>query len=367
MEHFLIEVDEIVRKYFTVIYWKVQHGTLAYVIGDEDTKERFLRLYLELNEKNYIPILRSENGKKVLRIFRKRDTPRRNPLWNIALLLATIVTVAFAGYLFTASGGVYDIIDPTFSEYRALHLLAYVASIFFVLGVHELGHKIACMKHGLKSTPPYFIPGPPMIGGSLGAVMIQETPILNRDQLFDIGLLGPLLGFIASIIVTFLGFSLSYVIPSEVVEALSEQGLASPLPVKPLLFMLIGTKVIAPLLQLEADRAILIHPIAFAGWVGMLITFLNTLPAGQLDGGHVVRAALDSKKHMIVSIIAIAVMVMTGFIMMAVVALLVLMARAHPGPLDDVSPLSSSRKALSPLLLIICGLCYTSLFDFVVF
>jgi len=366
MDLFLVEVDEIVRKHFAVIDWKVQHGTLAYVIGDKDTKERFLKLYLELDKKSYIPILRSENGKKVLRIFRKQDPPKRNPLWNIALLLATIVTVAFAGYLFIAAG-VYDVIDPTFSKYRALHLLAYVASIFFVLGIHELGHKIACMKHGLKSTPPYFIPGPPMIGGSLGAVMIQETPILNRDQLFDIGLLGPLLGFIASIIVTFLGFSLSYVIPNEVIEALSEQGLASPLPAEPLLFTLIGTKVIAPLLRLEADQAILIHPIAFAGWVGMLITFLNTLPAGQLDGGHVVRAALDSKKHTIVSVIAIAVMVMTGFIMMAVVALLILTTRTHPGPLDDVSPLSSSRRALLPLLLIICGLCYTSLFDFVVF
>ncbi len=366
MDLFLIEADEIVRKHFTVIEQRVQQGTLTYVIGDEDVKERFLKLYLELVERGYVPTLRSEDGEKVLRIFRKRDPPKRNPLWNVALLLITIATVTFAGYLFTA-GGVYDIIDPTFSRYKVLHLLAYVASIFFVLGVHELGHKIACMMHNLKSTSPYFIPGPPMIGGSLGAIMIQETPILNRDQLFDIGLLGPLLGFIASVIVTFLGFSLSYVIPSEVIEVFSEQGLASPLPAEPLLFTLIGTKVIASLLQLKPGQAILIHPIAFAGWVGMLITFLNTLPAGQLDGGHVVRAAFGPKNHVIMSIVAMAVMVVTGFIMMAAVAFVILMARKHPGPLDDVSPLSSSRKALFPLLLIICGLCYTSLlFNFVV-
>ena len=366
MSHFLVEVDEIVRKHFTVNEWKVQHGILTYVIEDEDTKERFTRLYFELNGKGYLPILRSENGKKVLRIFRRREPPRHNPIWNVVLLIATMATVIFAGYLFT-TGEVYNIVDPTFSGQRMLHMLAYVASIFFVLSVHELGHKIACMRHHLKSTPPYFIPGPPMIGGSLGAVMIQETPILNRDQLFDVGLLGPLLGFVASIIVTLLGFSLSYVIPIDVAQSLSEQGLTSPLPVEPLLFTLIGTRIATLFLQLGPDQAILMHPVAFAGWVGMLITFLNALPVGQLDGGHVVRAALGPRKHRIASMIAIAIMVITGFIMMALLALIILMTRPHPGPLDDVSSLSRSRKALFPLLLVICGLCFTSLFNPVVF
>jgi membrane-associated protease RseP (regulator of RpoE activity) len=360
-------VDEIVRKHFMVMEWKVQHGTLTYVVGDEDTKERFVRLYFELEERGYVLVLRSENGRKVLRIFkRRRELPRYSPLWSVVLLLVTMATVALAGYLFTAEE-VYSIIDPIFNRYRALHLLAYVASILFVLGVHELGHKIACARHGLKSTPPYFIPGPPMIGGSLGAVIIQETPILNRDQLFDVGLLGPLLGFIASVLVTFLGLSLSYVIPSEVARSLSEQGLASPLPVEPLFFTLIRARIVAPLVQIGPNQAILMHPVAFAGWVGMLVTFLNTLPAGQLDGGHVVRAVLSPRGHIIASIAAIAIMVVTGFVIMAALALVILMARPHPGPLDDVSPLSRSRKILFPLLLIICGLCYTSSFNSVVF
>jgi len=366
VSYFLVEVDEIVRKHFTVTEWKVQHGTLTYVIGNEDTKERFTRLYFELSEKGYLPILRSEDGKRVLRIFKRREPPRRNPIWNIVLVIATMATVFLAGYLFT-TGEVYDVVDPTFSRQRVLHMLAYVASIFFVLGVHELGHKIACARHNLKSTPPYFIPGPPMIGGSLGAVIIQETPILNRDQLFDVGLLGPLLGFVASIIVTLLGFSLSYVIPIDVARLLSEQGLASPLPVEPLLFTLIGTKIAALFLQLGPDQVILMHPVAFAGWVGMLITFLNALPVGQLDGGHVVRATLGPQRHRVVSVIAIAIMVATGFIMMALLALIILMTRPHPGPLDDVSSLSRLRKALFLLLPIICGLCFTSLFNFVVF
>jgi membrane-associated protease RseP (regulator of RpoE activity) len=360
------EVNEVVTKYFTVTEWKVQHGVLTYVIRDEDTKERFVKLYFELDEKGYIPVLRSEDCKRVLRVFRRREPPRRNPIWNVVLLLVTTATVALAGYLFTMEE-VYNIVDSTFSEQKVLHLLAYVASIFFVLGVHELGHKIACKKHNLRSTPPYFIPGPPMIGGSLGAVMIQETPVLNRDQLFDVGLLGPLLGFMASILITFLGLSLSYVIPIEVAQSLSEQGLASPLPVEPLLFTFIWIRIVVPLLQIGPDQTILMHPVAFAGWIGMLVTFLNTLPAGQLDGGHVVRAALGSKRHVIASIIAIAIMVMTGFVMMAVLALVILIVRPHSGPLDDVSPLSRSRKVLFPLLLIICGLCYTSLFNFVVF
>lgn len=366
MSSFPFEVDEVVRKQFTVTEWKVQHGVLTYVIGDENTKERFVRLYFELEKKGYTPILRREDGKKVLRIFRRRESPRHSALWNVVLLLITMATVVLAGYMFTAEG-IYDFVDPTFGEWRAFHLLAYVVSIFFVLGVHELGHKIACLKHNLRSTPPYFIPGPPMVGGSLGAVMIHEAPILNRDQLFDVGLLGPLSGFVASVLVTFIGFSLSYVIPSEVAESLSGQGLASPLPVEPLLFILMWTGIVAPLLKIGPNQALLIHPVAFAGWVGMLITFLNTLPAGQLDGGHVVRAALGPKKHIVVSMLAITIMAVTGFVMMAVLALVILMLRPHPGPLDDVSPLSRSRKALFPLLPIMCGLCYTSLFNFMVF
>jgi membrane-associated protease RseP (regulator of RpoE activity) len=366
VSYFPIEVDEIVRKHFTVTEWKVQHGVLTYIIGDEDTKERFVRLYFELDEKGYIPILRNEGGKRALRIFKRRELSRHNPLWNAVLLLATMATVTLAGYLFTI-GEVYDIVDPMFSEQRVLHLLAYVVSIFFVLGVHELGHKIACVWHNLRSTPPYFIPGPPMIGGSFGAVMIQETPILNRDQLFDVGLLGPLLGFIASVLVTFIGFSLSYVIPNEVARSLSEQGLASPLLIEPLLFTLIWARVVAPLSQMGLDQTILMHPVTFAGWVGMLVTFLNTLPAGQLDGGHVVRATLGSRGHVIVSMMAVAIMIATGFVIMAALTLVILMVRPHPGPLDDASPLSRSRKALFPLLLIICGLCYTSSFNFVVF
>lgn len=358
MELFPAEIDEIVRRHFTITEWKVQYGVLTYIVRDENTKDRFLKLYSELYGKGYIPILKNEDGKKLLRILSRRETPKHNPLWNLILLLATIATVTFAGYLFMASG-VYEMVDPLFGKYKLLHLLAYVLSIFSVLGIHELGHKIACIKHDLKSTPPYFIPGPPTLGGSLGAIMIQQTPILNRDQLFDLGLLGPLLGFVASIVITLFGLSLSYIIPGELAYLLKEQGLAAELPLEPLLFALIRMGFMSSL-QAQPNQVMLIHPIAFAGWVGMLVTFLNTLPVGQLDGGHVTRAFLDQRRHAIVSMVAIAFMIITGFILMAILALLILL-RGHPGPLDDVSPLSRSRKVLFLLLPLMCGLCFTSL------
>lgn len=363
MESFITEVDEVVRRYFTITEWKVQYGVLTYMIKDEDTKDRFLKLYFELHEKGYMPILKSEGGKRVLRILKRRETPRHSLLWNFILLLATIATVTFAGYLFTTSS-VYEIVDPLFSRYRILHLLAYVSSIFFVLGIHELGHKIACLKHNLRSTPPYFIPGPPTIGGSFGALMIQQSPILNRDQLFDLGLLGPLLGFVASIIITISGFSLSYIIPRELANVLKEQGAVAELPLEPLLFALIRMGLLS-LSQAQPDHVVLIHPIAFAGWVGMLVTFLNTLPVGQLDGGHVARALLGQRGHGIASLLAIVIMIVTGFLPMAILALLIFL-RGHPGPLDDVSPLSRSRKILFFLLPLMCGLCFTSI-SFVVF
>jgi len=358
MEIFPTDVDDAVRRHFTILEWKVHYGVLTYTVGDEDTKQRFLRLYYELSPKGFIPVLRREGDKKVLRIFKKPPERKHRLMWNIVLLLATIVTVSIAGYLFTNSE-VYSLIDPTFASYRVFHHLAYIAAIFFVLGIHELGHKIACLKHGLKSTPPYFIPGPPEIGGSLGAVMMQETPILNRDQLFDLGLLGPLMGFIASILITLLGLSLSYLVPYDLVVMWMKQGRVSALPTEPLLFGLMREGILSAL-RIPQDQVVIIHPIAFAGWVGMLITFLNTLPVGQLDGGHVVRAIFSSKKHLIISLVAIAIMLITGFIVMAIVALIIFF-RGHPGPLDDVSPPSTSRKALLILLPLMCGLCFTSI------
>ncbi|MEM0233177.1 MAG: site-2 protease family protein [Candidatus Nezhaarchaeales archaeon] len=363
MESFIIEVNEIVRRHFTISEWKVQYGVLTYIVKDEDTKDRFLKLYSELYEKGYVPTLKSEDGKKILRILKRREIPKHNLLWNLVLLIATIATVTFAGYLFTTSS-VYEIVDPVFSKYRVLHLLAYVLSIFFVLGIHELGHKIACVRHNLKSTPPYFIPGPPTIGGSFGALMIQQTPILNRDQLFDLGLFGPLSGFAASIIITLSGLSLSYIIPEELANILKEQGAVAELPLEPLLFTLIRMGLLSSL-QVQPNYVVLIHPIAFAGWVGMLVTFLNTLPVGQLDGGHVARAFFGRKGHATASLLAIAIMIVTGFVAMAILALLIFL-RGHPGPLDDVSSLSRTRKILFLTLPLMCGLCFTSI-SFVVF
>lgn len=363
MRSFLIEIDEVVRRHFTIVEWKVHYGVLTYVIKDEDTKHRFLKLYYELCEKGYIPVLKSEGGEKLLKIFKRREDFKYNPLWNLVLLLATIATVTFAGYLLTASSA-YEIVDPIFSEYRIVHLLVYVLSMFFVLGLHELGHKVACMKHGLKSTPPYFIPGLPTIGGSFGAIMIQRSPIINRDQLFDLGFFGPLFGFVASVVVTFLGLSLSYIVPKELADILKEQNMVDELPLEPILFALIRTGFLS-FSSVQPNQVVLLHPIAFAGWVGMLITFLNTLPAGQLDGGHVIRALLNEKRHLMVSIMAVTVMIITGFVPMALIALLILL-RKHPGPLDDVSPLSRSRKVLFFLLPLMCGLCFTSA-SFVVF
>ncbi|MCS7140138.1 MAG: site-2 protease family protein [Candidatus Nezhaarchaeota archaeon] len=358
MKKFPVEIDDLVRHHFTVIDWKIQYGVLTYTVGDENTKHNYLNLYSKLAEKGYVPILRWEGDKRVLRVIVKPPQRKHKLLWNILLFLVTITTVTFAGYLFTSSG-LYEVLDPSFPLYRNLHLLAYVASIFFVLGAHELGHKFACFYHKVKSTPPYFIPGPPEIGGSLGAVMIQETPILNRDQLFDLGLFGPLLGFTASIIVTLLGLSLSYVVPHDVAATMLEQGQISVLPTEPLLFTLIRDSV-ALYLKVPADQGILLHPIAFAGWVGMLITFLNTLPVGQLDGGHVTRALFGSSKHAKISLVAVVIMLITGFIVMAMISLLIFF-RGHPGPLDDVSPPSRSRRVTFFLLPLICGLCFTSI------
>ncbi|MEM2026029.1 MAG: hypothetical protein QXW94_07040, partial [Desulfurococcaceae archaeon] len=121
MEAFPLAVDELVRRHFSVVDWKVHYGVLHYVVADEDTKLRFLRLYSELEGMGYLPVLRMEGGRKVLRVFKSPPRRRHKAAWNVVLLAAALATISFAGYLFTASS-IYDVLDPAFSAYRPLHL-----------------------------------------------------------------------------------------------------------------------------------------------------------------------------------------------------------------------------------------------------
>jgi hypothetical protein len=317
------EVQTMVEAEFEVEEGFVDHDVPTfYVRLREDSKEAFLRLVKSLASLELLPILRRKKEKIVLRVLEKPLVqPSRNMI-NIALFFATLGTVFLSGYLYSL-----NILDA----------LLFTGAIMAILGTHEMGHKLLADKHDIEATYPYFIPGLPPIG-TFGALIRQKSLPPNRDALFDLGFTGPITGFIIAVIVTFIGIQLSTYVPLDPAAGL--------LPV-PLLFRFIVT--LFP--PSGTGDVIQLHPVAFAGWVGMVVTMLNLVPSGMFDGGHVARSITGERAHKILSYLGIALLAIVWW-PMAILAFFFSAAK-HPGPLDDVSNLTVSRKVGAVVLVIV--------------
>ncbi|MCL6578884.1 MAG: site-2 protease family protein [Candidatus Bathyarchaeota archaeon] len=335
------QITALVTAEFQVDDALIEHNVPTYFLKQpQETKNAFLRLLDNLEKMNLIAILRKRDGKIVLKVVRKPPTKPSNILVNWLLFFATIGTTFATGYLISPA-----MINPLISG------ATFTVAIMAVLGAHEMGHKLTANKRKVDSSPPYFIPGPPPVGqvpgiGTFGAVIMQKSLPRNRDALFDIGASGPLIGFVITVIVTFVGLVLS-----PVVYRLPE----GPFGSFPILFELVGTA-LSFLGVYGRGNIILIHPVAFAGFIGMIVTMLNLLPAGMLDGGHVATSIFGGKMRGILNVVAIVFLVIYGYYPMAFFVLFLSLFR-HPGPLDDVSSLSKTRKYVIPVLFIVFILC----------
>jgi len=314
------QVQVMVEAEFDVEESFVDHDTPTFHIRyREDSKEAFLRLMQRLESLELIPLLRQREGKVVLKVMAKPPTKPNRNIINIALFFATLGTVFLSGYILSES----DIIGA----------LLFTGAIMAILGSHEMGHKLLADKHEVEATYPYFIPGIPPIG-TFGALIQQKALPPNRDALFDIGFTGPITGFIMAIIIMIIGMHLPFQVvqdPTVVGTPLNE---LYPLMYRAIVWMF---PPIAP-----EGGTVLLHPVVFAGWVGMIVTMLNLVPSGMFDGGHIARSVMGSKAHQIVSYLGIALLVVIWW-PMAILALFFSAAK-HPGPLDDVSKLTNSRK-----------------------
>jgi membrane-associated protease RseP (regulator of RpoE activity) len=225
-----------------------------------------------------------------------------------------------------------------------VNVLIFAFSILIIFAVHEYGHRYIAVKRGMDASQPYFIPAPPGMGGTLGAIISQREPPVNRDALFDLGLSGPVSGFIATILIAVVGISLSYVVPNAQVNRWMLDYPAIRFQIMPMpLIMEIIASMIRPT---SATEVLIMHPVAFATWVGCIVTFINLIPSWQLDGGHIIRSLVGRESHKIVSAAGVLLLVISGYVIMGVVVAFFLM---RPGvesiePLDDLSPLSTSRK-----------------------
>jgi membrane-associated protease RseP (regulator of RpoE activity) len=218
---------------------------------------------------------------------------------------------------------------------------AYSIVIILILLGHEMGHFLVSRRYGIRATLPFFLPLPLPPFGTLGAVIRMESTVSSRKALFDTGVAGPFTSLFLSIPAIVIGLKLSAVIP------VSQTQEGTLLLADPLLFRFIQRLVMG---QMTEGYDILIHPIGYAGWVGLFVTALNLLPVGQLDGGHIAYA-LFGRRSRIIFLIAIAMMAFItvfynpGWFLLLI--LFIIFGFRHPSPLDDLTPLDRKRKLLA--------------------
>ena len=287
-------------------------------------------------------------------VSRRRDRPWR----HLVLFLLTIVTTTmvgathYASFYLNFSGGPLPL--TSFQFYA--NGLWYSLSILAILGAHEFGHYYACRYYRVDASLPYFLPAPLPLTGTLGAFIRIRQIIPGKRELFDIGIAGPIAGFLVAIPVLFMGMSLSRLteLPADT-RGFVELG--EPLLFKAVSWLFFG----AP----PDGYSINMHPMAFAAWFGLLATALNLFPIGQLDGGHISYAVLG-RKSTVVTLTTVGCLIALTFIsrswfvwtVLTVVMLLAFGPR-HPRTVDEEAPLDRTRLWLALFALVMFALCFT--------
>jgi membrane-associated protease RseP (regulator of RpoE activity) len=262
------------------------------------------------------------------------------PKWGLhwLLFIATLATTTWAGALHAG-------VDLLQQPGRLAVGLPYSLGLLLILGAHELGHYFTAKAHGIRVTPPYFIPVPFSLG-TFGAFIRIKSLCPNRRALFDMAVAGPLAGLVFAIPALLIGLRYSTVISGNTPATLGHIGvdLDSSLLLAGLAKLSLGVSVLG-------GNHLLLHPLAFAGWLGLIVTALNLLPIGQLDGGHISHALFGPRKAHGVSMVALAALVLLalfvwpGLMFWALIVFFI--AGTHDAPTaNDVTPVNLGRQVL---------------------
>jgi membrane-associated protease RseP (regulator of RpoE activity) len=294
-------------------------------MGDNGELEQFAA-----TEVNELPAIDSYS------VRRPYVQSRRKISTNIILFFATLCTTIFAGAMLAE-------VNPFTNPHLLYRGIPFSVTIMVILLSHELGHYLMSRRHKVDATLPYFIPAPTFVG-TFGAVIKINSSVPDRRALLDIGAAGPIIGFLFSIPALIIGFKLSYLVPGisggvNFGSSLLLEGLA---------------KFFFP--TVPEGYAINLHPIALAGWIGLLVTMMNLLPVGMMDGGHIAYA-LFGRRHFQISLAVIAVLLMmgiTGWFGWAVWGMLnVAFGLRHPPPTYPEVPLDRKRKLIGAVAAVI--------------
>jgi membrane-associated protease RseP (regulator of RpoE activity) len=220
----------------------------------------------------------------------------------------------------------------------------YSFAIMTILLAHEMGHYLMTRKYGIPATLPIFIPFPVGFFGTFGAIIKMKGMIINKRALFDIGVAGPICGFIVAMPFIIVGILLSKV--QVTIGGGDQLG-------EPLLFIILQKLFIG---DIPRGLDLVLHPFAYAGWVGLFVTALNLLPVGQLDGGHVVYAVFGNKSRLVSRVCIVLLALLAVFYnpgWLTLVVLLLIFGRRHPQPYDTETRLDGKRKFIACIILVI--------------
>ena len=290
---------------------------------------------------------------------RKKFQDRR---WlHVLLLLITFAATTWAGAQNYASfASEFSTVDVTLSLGALLvRGLEYSGTILAILGCHELGHYFACRYYDVDASLPYFLPNPLVVGGfgigTFGAFIRIREPIPSKRMLFDIGIAGPIAGFLVTVPALLIGMAMSHV--ARVPADTSGYILGEPLLFKFATWAFFGA--------VRDGYSVNSHPVVLAAWFGMLATALNLFPIGQLDGGHISYAVLGRKSSH-VTLVMVGVMVVLTYFSLSwavwcglTVAMLFFFGRHHPSVFDENQPLDRTRLILAGFAVVMFVLCFT--------
>lgn len=342
-----------------------------------ESSKSYNQVASSLRQLDVTPLFRQEGNSHAIVLVRGVVRPRpSNPIVNLVFFIVTLLSVLFSGTF-----SVYDGPFTTDLGVMLPHLipailsgLAFAGSILGILLAHEFGHYIAARYHRTAVTLPYFIPFPLSPFGTMGAFIQLKEPPKNKRILLDIGIAGPLAGLVVAIPLLIIGLSLSNLetLPSTPPPGLILEG-------NSILYLIIKYAVFGEWLPGPTTYAglhpliywiryyftglpvplggidVMLHPIAWAGWAGLLVTALNLIPAGQLDGGHVLYVLLGQKARAVLPFILVSLIVLgvvwPGWWLWAF--LIFVIGRFHAEPLDQITELDPRRKSLALLGLIV--------------
>jgi len=345
------EIDFIrdqVSKYFPIYKTEVEFDVVSVYIKaatEEELEDKFNDLRKEFVPQNYIPHLVERHGEHMIKVKKQEEKKFRGIKVNIAMLFITLGTTLIAGAWWWSN------YDPGGWGMLSLHnlmngALYFTLPLLLILGTHEMGHYFMARYHNIKASLPFFLPMAPPLG-TIGAFISIREPIPDKKSLLDVGIAGPIAGFVVAIPVTLIGLYLGDVMTPTATPPVEGIRQIWNFPV-----IIRGMTRLIPWTGGE-----IIHPTLFAGWVGFLVTGLNLLPASQLDGGHVVRS-LFGENAKYVSYGAFAFLIIVGiwqYIGWIVFAFLILFLGGvkHPPPLNDISKLDKKRVVVGGVAILI--------------